>query len=53
MGGNFAIKSVKLMHFLKNLGLLHSGAWSIQTSYIIFIKVYSNDDQGIKGLPKL
>ena len=35
-GGNFGVKSVKLMYFLKNL-LLYSGAWFRQTKYIVTI----------------
>ena len=34
--GNFWVKSVKLMYFLKNL-LLYSGAWFRQTKYIAMI----------------
>ena len=34
-GGNFGVKSVKLLYFFKNL--LYSGAWSIQTKYIVMM----------------
>ena len=35
-GGNFGVKSVKLMYFFKNL-LLYSGAWFRQTKCIVMI----------------
>ena len=35
-GGNFGVKSVKLMYLLKNL-LLYSGAWFRQTKYIVMM----------------
>ena len=35
-GGNFGVKSVKLMYFLKNL-LLYSGAWFRQTKCIVIM----------------
>ena len=33
-GGNFGVKSVKLMYFLKNL-LLYSETWFKQTKYVV------------------
>ena len=35
-GGNFGVKSVKLMYFFKNL-LLNSGAWFRQTKCIVMM----------------
>ena len=35
-GGNFGVKSVKLIYFFKNL-LLFSGAWFRQTKYVVMI----------------
>ena len=35
-GGNFGVKSVKLMYFFKNL-LLYSGVWFRQTKYIVMM----------------
>ena len=34
-GGNFGVKSIKSMYFLKNL--LYSGSWSIQTKCIVMM----------------
>ena len=35
-GGNFGVKSVKLMHFFKNF-LLYYGAWFRQTKCIVIM----------------